>query len=212
MIGLLGLGGCVGGGTKTPEDRYYSFPEPTPTLKLKRVILKGTLGISRLEADGTRSDRSILYIEVDNPYEIKKYHYRHWTDAPTGLVQQRIYTYLRDINFAKDVTRFTPGVTVNYILRGRLKAFERVIGGSSDKVKVSLELYVTNARTGETVIPSREYSVEIEIGSTSTKDAAMNKSVVAFERAVRWNLDRFIADNAPKKSKFAKTVKARKKP
>ncbi len=205
LTGLaLGLAGCIGGGTKTPPDRYYSLPEKDPKKVLPKPVLKGVLAVERLQADTLRDDTHLLYVISDRPLEITKHDYRYWTNSPTILVQQRIYTYLSKAGFATQVMRYDPAIKVDYLLRARLQNFERLVSAHKLEVLVRLEISIVKY-SGDVVFAPVSYTERLEYPRGGTADETIHASVQAFEHSLRRILDRFIRDYSARKSAKAKS-------
>jgi len=207
---VLGLSGC-GGGTRDGNDtteRYYPLPDSSPGFKLKKPVLRGSLGVAAIDADGVRTDRRMLYTTADRPLELLLHHYRFWADSPTKMVQHKITDYLSKAGFAKKVTRFLPGAKVRYVLRGRLLKFERYVDTDKrqDAVLVSLELNVTNENTGNVVISNTVFNIRQKAVRAGNRNQTIVNSVAAFSKALDTALLQFVKQNAPKQFK-KKSVK-----
>ena len=204
----LSLAGCLGS-PRPPEDRYYYLPETKPDTRLSVPVLNGILGVARLDSDGQRADRPLLYISEERPFEVNKYHYRYWIDSPTVLVQNNIYHYLNKVGFAKSVVRFDPGTQVDYILRGRLLEFERFVGRTQDQVIVGFEIEITRA-TGEVFIPTTIYRIRMNSERAGSSDETIHKSVIVFDRALRTLLQQFVVANQPANKSHTPSVRKKK--
>lgn len=207
IVGIsIGLNGCIGSSETRDQrekttDRYYNLPETPPAFKLNRPVLKGVLGIDRLDANALRNDTHILLSYAKTPLEIIKHHYHYWSAPPTELVQQRIYNYLGQANFATKVVRYDAAREVDYVLRGRIVKFERLVyesGAAKDEVLVSLELDISK-NNGKIVIARKRYDIRLKHGRGD-----FQKTIIAFDEAVRKILDLFIKDNKPKSTKIIK--------
>lgn len=169
---LLVLTGCFGGNAQVPQDHFYRLPEVKKTKPLGAPVTKGVVGVKALRSDGLHRERTMLYIEHDQPLEIHRYHYHHWTNTPARLIQENMLDYLGKIGFASDVIRYRPGMKVDAVLKGRLLRFERLLNASGIQVIVSIELsYDPKAKQLQKGF-HKEYTVTLDAQGTSIHDTA----------------------------------------
>ena len=68
------------------------------------------------QADGLYRERAILYSE--NEIEIKQYHYHHWVDSPSRLLQEHLADMLSSSGISKIVLTTFEGNS-NLIIKGK---------------------------------------------------------------------------------------------
>ena len=80
------------------------------------------LGVEKFTAEAIFEDDRILY--RDSPFEVKYYHYRRWAAAPRELVTEEMLKQLRASACCREVIASPAISRVDYILAGRVLAFE----------------------------------------------------------------------------------------
>ncbi len=171
-----------------PKDHYYRLggigsndgPFATP--------FKGILEVDRFLADGLVGGRSLLFTEIGKEQEVQEYHYHLWTEAPPSLIQVSLIAYLRDIKAADNIT--TPEMRLNpdYVISGRIRHLERIIGGSQPKVLVELELGLKKMADDKLIF------VETYRQEVTHNDENVFTAVAAMNQAVASIFKRFTAD------------------
>lgn len=173
MVNIF-LVGCVNQAT-VPQDYFYRLPVVHPAAPLENKLIKGTLAIAPLMAEGVYRERPLLYVEAERPLELVQYHYRHWSQVPTQLIQDSLLEYFREVNIADKVMRKRSGKPVEFIIQGHLLKFERVVHGSKTEVVVELEIeYQRRTKEGYRS-ESKTYNRQIISG-----DSAIHDSIEAF--------------------------------
>jgi len=180
--------GCAGR-TTVPDDHFYQLPEILPAIKQEAHLINGTLGIAPLRSDGLHRERAILYVNSDHPLELHRYRYHHWTDSPPRLVQESLLKYLRETRIAANVSRHTPGMQADGLIRGRLAQFKRIIDNNDIKVSVTLELEYGDQHNPGANRLNREYSALIPL-----KDSSLHSSIEGFGKALQQIYDAFLED------------------
>jgi len=186
VISMALIIGCAGR-TTVPEDHFYQLPDLLAPKTFSSNQTKVIIGIDSLRSDGLHGERAILYIDADNPLELKRYHYYHWTDSPPRLVQLSLLNYLRKAGFADNVVRYDPGKQVDGTINGTLLHFERIIGAGGIKVDVALDLEYNDKDQHKSW--HKEYRVVVPV-----KDAALHTSIEAFGAALQQIFDAFATD------------------
>ena len=180
------LGACVSP-SSVPRDHYYRLPEVNPP-NTRAHSVTDRLGITRIAADGLHSERTILFLDQRQPFELQRYHYHHWTQAPPDLIREHLLHYLRTARVADRVVRYKPGDSVDGIIYGKLIRFERIIDGKDVKVNVSMELGLrTNDNVGHEW--EQEYSATV-----TTQGQTMHDTVLAFGTALEQIYEHFVTD------------------
>lgn len=158
LVGLAALSGCSLS-TTVPQDHYYRLPDPQPATVADAGLARDTLAVAPFHTTGLYQERSILYIDTQQPLEVNRYHYHHWIKSPVYLVQEHMLDYLRETGVAARVIRHEPGVDADSLINGTIKRFERHTGPDRDEVRVTLELSYTDPDSQGASPWTREYSV-----------------------------------------------------
>jgi len=168
------LAGC--GQAKVPQDHYYRMDLAAPA-RMEQPLLSGTLAIKRFAADGMLQARGIVYSQPARPLEVESYHYHHWTDIPPVMLQELLVGYLRAANVAPSIVAGGVDVEPDYILKGRIKRLERVIGSSSEGIfELELSLIQANSRR---VVLHRSYRQQVRADNQTVAGtvAALNQAL-----------------------------------
>lgn len=168
------LAGC--GQAKVPQDHYYRMDLAAPA-RMEQPLLSGTLAIKRFAADGMLQARGIVYSQPARPLEVESYHYHHWTDIPPVMLQELLVGYLRAANVALSIVAGGVDVEPDYILKGRIKRLERVIGSSSEGIfELELSLIQANSRR---VVLHRSYRQQVRADNQTVAGtvAALNQAL-----------------------------------
>jgi len=156
-----------------PTDHYYRLPELKNINSDEKQV--GSISVLTFQADGLYQERAILYTE--NDIELKQYHYHHWTDSPSRLLQERLAERLRLSNISNLVLNTFEGNS-ELIIKGQIKAFERLQQKGSESVYVKLLLQV-KSNTKRVPILHKEYVKTVVLPSNNIANA-----VKAFSEAV----------------------------
>jgi ABC-type uncharacterized transport system auxiliary subunit len=191
-IGLLLIGagcwlmlwGCASG--PAPIDHHYRIDAGIPDTPAAKK-LEGNLQIDRLRADALTGKRQLLYKESANSSKIHQHPYQRWSDPPTILLQTELVSFLSAAAAADSVIAATARVKPNYLVSGRIREFERVLGPSVHVI-VEIQLAATSAESGEILI-NRIYREERDAANDSVE-----ASVTAFNEAVHAIFKQFLAD------------------
>ena len=156
-----------------PTDHYYRLPELTGVNSDEK--LAESISVIAFQAGGLYKERAILYSE--NEIELIQYHYHHWTDSPHRLLQERLAEWLRLSNISKVVLTTFEGDS-DLIIKGNIKAFERIRNDTNDSVRVTLDLRV-DENYGELPVLYKDYNQLVR-----TQDSSMLSVINAFNTAV----------------------------
>ncbi|HWY58562.1 MAG TPA: ABC-type transport auxiliary lipoprotein family protein [Terriglobales bacterium] len=186
LISLLavGLSAC---GTGRPI-RYYTVQTPvapTPSIDAYPV----SLSVANVSAPEIFRDTPIAYRIGAN--EVGTYHYSRWAEPPVEMVHGKLVRMLRASGHYQSVTG--PGSTSEgqFVLRGRLYAFEEVDSGSIDGL-VSMEFELYDRKSGK-IVWSHFYS---------NNEAVEGKKISEVVTALDLNLDRGLNEVAAGLGKF----------
>lgn len=156
-----------------PTDHYYRLPELTGVKAEEKHV--NSISVISFQANGLHKERAILYTE--NDIELRQYHYHHWVDSPHRLIQQRLAERLRQSNIA-DIVLTTFEGNSDLIIKGQIKAFERLLNDSNDSIKILVHIRVDEIE-GDLPILYREYSKTIDVHTPS-----MTAVIQAFNTAI----------------------------
>lgn len=166
-----------------PTDHYYRLPELKNVNSDEKQV--DSISVITFQAEGLYQERAILYTE--NEIELKQYHYHHWTDSPTRLLQERLVERLRLSSISNLVLNTFEGNS-ELIIKGRIKAFERLQQKGSESVYVKLLLQV-NSNTKNVPILHKEYVQTVVLPSDNIANA-----IKAFSEAVDLIFSEFYDD------------------
>ncbi|GJM04153.1 MAG: hypothetical protein DHS20C09_01440 [marine bacterium B5-7] len=144
-----------------PTDHYYRLPELKDVNSDEKRV--GSISVIPFQAEGLYLERAILYAEDE--IELKQYHYHHWSNSPSRLLQERLAERLRLSGVSNLVLNTFEGNS-ELIIKGQIKAFERLQEKSGERVYVKLLLQV-NSNTAQTPILYKEYIQIVELPSNN---------------------------------------------
>ena len=183
--GVVTLGGCLSG--PAPTDQYYQLELPEPERQFNSPPLRGTLQVSRPEANALTGERPLLYRQDSGSPQVYRHAYHRWVDSPTIMIQQEMTRYLRTSQLAEQVVTSRFRVKVDYILSCQILKLERIMA-ASPRVVMELELGITSMRDNQPLL-LQTYREEQSAGSDG-----IEASVVAYNQALSSILNRFLMD------------------
>ncbi len=160
------------------EEVFYRLQMTTSPAPLASPPLAGVLEV-RFVADGLWAGRPIVYSQSGQPHALRKSHYHLWDKAPTVLLRDQLVAQLRAAKVAKAVVTPEMRVDPDYVLAGKIKRLERVVGATPRAV-VELELAVRRT-AGDSLAFLQTYRVEeaVATDSVAAAVAAINKALSA---------------------------------
>jgi len=175
VLGIIFVAGCAS--APTPPDQYYRIYAREVAESNAMAPLDGVLIVRRFLSDGLVGERSVVYSDSDNDNPLFQYHYHHWTESPTRMLQEQLVPYLRRAHVAREVV--TPDIQVDaeYEILGKILRLEQ-LRGDSPRVVVDIEFSLTKTRRPELIL-LRRYSVEV-----ACTDESLVAAVNAFNDAV----------------------------
>lgn len=187
---LLALSAC--GSTPTvPQDNFYRI-NPTPQSSKQGGLLKdATVEIARFVADGSVSNRPILYSSDKNPNSVSEYHYHFWIESPPILVKDALVSYMRAAGVANRVVTPQMRVSPDYSVLGRIKRLEIYTGAKHFGV-AAFEIGLRRDIDGELIV-LKEYEAKIV-----AKNKSVGSAITAIEKAMEQVFASFIADISAK--------------
>jgi len=184
---LLLLSGCLSSAPPVPRDHYYRVLVPAPA-RSDVPILKGVLAIAPLEADGLLRERPLIYSASGESYEMQQHDYHYWTDPPPRMLQIQLIDYLRRSGLAATVVTPDLRIEADYVLSGRIKRLERLLGGGPTRVVAEIELALVE-RTSKRLILVRSYDAEV-----LSADESVAASITALNTALTRIFESFLTD------------------
>ena len=166
-----------------PTDHYYRLPELRDIDSDQKRL--DSISVLNFKAVGLYQERAILYTE--DQIELKQYHYHHWTDSPTRLLQERLAERLRLSGISNLVLNTFEG-NIALIIKGQVKAFERVQQKGSESVYVKLLLQVDSNTKGAPIL-HKEYVQTVILPSNN-----ITNTIRAFAEAVDLIFNDFYVD------------------
>ncbi len=134
----------MGAGCGSVPQTYYYIP----TYEMKasanhHAALDVVIGVEKFQAEVVYQDDRLIY--RDSPFEVKYYSYRRWIAEPRHLVTEKAMAHLRHSGAFQSVVAYPSIVKLDYVLRGRVLAFEEwdVNEAWHGKVALSFELLDT---------------------------------------------------------------------
>jgi cholesterol transport system auxiliary component len=169
-----------------PQDQFHRLNLPT-TSNAAGPKFNGVVEVERLIADGLIDSRPILFTASAKSAEVQSYHYHFWTEPPSIMLQKAVTAKLRQANAAKSIVTPNLRIEPDFILSGKILRFEQIVG-SANKVVISLELSLKNAKL-EQLIHLDTYTVELP-----SQNASVGSAVAAFSLGVDKILSAFLND------------------
>lgn len=105
-----------------PETYYYAPAYELSTPANDEAVFDLAIGIEKFQSEMMYHDDRLIY--RDSPFEIRYYHYRRWLAEPHRLVTEKVLAHLKNSRIFRTVVAYPATVKLDYVLRGRLIAFE----------------------------------------------------------------------------------------
>jgi len=179
------VAGCLSG--PPPQSVFYTL-EPAVTAAKRMKPLAGTILVNRLTARGLTGGRQIVFRDANHPFQVQRYHYRYWADAPAVLIQDRLVESLRQSGIADYVITPAERAKADWLLSGSLLRFEHHPYARPPAVIVELELGIVRSDCRDPVFLKR-YAVREPASNNQIEQA-----IPAFEHALTRLIDQFLQD------------------
>lgn len=186
LITIMTLAAC-GSSPPIPDDNYYRLTERPPFASGPRVIDE-RLAIAPVRAAGVRRGRAMLYSEDPGHVRFKKYHYHHWDESPSVLIQRRLVDSLQDSGIAASITEKSDA-DARYRLHTQVLRFDRLVSTTGADVIVEIEARLVPASAPLSPVLDHRYTRQ-----ESADSASMEATVVAFSRAVDAVIEDLVRD------------------
>ena len=178
-----------------PQDNYYRLnPKPASDQqggKHGAMLKDATVEVSRFVADGSVSNRPILYSNDDSPNSVSEFNYNFWIESPPTLIKDALVSYIRAAGVASRVVTPEMRVSSDYSVLGRIKRMEINVGEKYKGV-VAFEIGLRHNSNDELVILN-EYESIIE-----AENNTVGSAIAAVEKATEEVFSRFISDISAK--------------
>ena len=169
-----------------PPDVFYRL-DHRQVKALTSPALPGVVEVATLSAEGLAGDRALLSRSREHPDQVARYSYHFWGEPPPLLVRDELVRVLREAGAAAQVVTANLRIPADFIVEGRLKRFEQVVGGAP-AVVVEAELGVVRVH-GNGLLLLRDYLVETPAAGDTPGDA-----VAALQLCLDQLLSRFVSD------------------
>jgi len=183
---MLLLVGCQAA-APVPVDKYFRLTVQQAQ-SAQPPLLSDKLYVAPLRADGPYAERAMLFASAQQPRELQQYHYQHWSEPPSVLLQEHLRASLEALALAPLVSDVALGEGVNFLLNGKILRLEKLTDGSQTKAVVALRLTL-HKKKPFTIMLERNYSAEELLG-----DGSQNAYVAATEVALQRIYANFRAD------------------
>ena len=147
------------------------------------------MAVDQFDADGVYRERPLLYVNAQRPLEVLQYHYRHWIQIPSQLIQDNLVDYLRETHVADSVERYSSGRPPDLLIKGRLQKFERLVDQSNAIAVVEIEIELRKKTQQGLAKFTKVYASQVAAQGQSVHD-----SVTAFGEALRQIYDIMLND------------------
>ncbi len=151
LLAAIALTGCGG----VPQTFYYRIDYDLSENNSPNAPVKVTLGINKFSADILYEGDRIVY--RNSPYEVQYYHYRRWIAPPRKIVEEKILAHFESSGAFQRVIKLPCNCDPDYILNGKIKAFEEWDENSAWFGIVTLAFELSDPDS-KTVVWKKEFS------------------------------------------------------
>ncbi|MCK5167910.1 MAG: membrane integrity-associated transporter subunit PqiC, partial [Rhodospirillaceae bacterium] len=155
------------------------------------MLKDATVEIARFVADGSVSNRPILYSSDANPNSVSEYNYHFWIESPPTLIKDALVSYMRAAGVANRVVTPEMRVSSDYSVLGRIKRLE-IYTGKKHMGVAAFEIGLRRNSDGELILLN-EYESMVE-----AKNNSVGSVITAVEKATEEVFSRFVADISAK--------------
>jgi cholesterol transport system auxiliary component len=177
------------GAGSVPQSRFYRLHPGSGSTSTAPAQLPGVLVVERFGADGLVGERPILYTN-GSTLELRQHHYDYWVQPPPDMLQEQMTAYLSARKIASVVATPDMRLPPDFVLRGRLSRFERVLGAGNDHIVIEARMSLADTRASRLVLV-RTYRAEVPVS-----DPGVAASVDAFNRGTEQLLGQLVIDLA----------------
>ncbi len=176
MVVITGCGGI-------PQTHYYRIDYTPASATSNNAGVPVTLGVSQFTADVLYESDKIVY--RNSPYEVQFYHYRRWVAPPRKIVTERILRQYQTSGAFGKVVRLPTKQTVDYVLKGNIRAFEEWDENNAWAGLVTLEFSLQDIESNETIWQK----------TLSQRTAAVKREPVEVVKAISQSLNQVIQNS-----------------
>ncbi|HEY9051885.1 MAG TPA: hypothetical protein VIQ03_10105, partial [Gammaproteobacteria bacterium] len=165
---LVYLSACSISGGTIPSDHFYRLP----AINIESVSnLPQAIKIKPVKVDGLYHERNILYVDQNEPLEVKRYSYHYWVETPASLIHKSLSAYL-------SVNKQVDAKAAIIELIPTLLNFERLVSPGKAEAYIKFHIEVNHLSQ-----PGRSFTktYEARIASSSMN---MHDTVSAFGEAL----------------------------
>ena len=159
MLLTTAVAGC-GSLSAPPTDKFYRL-QPEPQAAAAGDSAGPVIFVPPFDASGLHSERALVYAAADGT-TLEQYGYHFWIDSPRMLLQQALADQLRG-SVARQVV-LEPSAEAAYVIRGRIRQFERQASGGVAQVSLAFEVRGRDASVPEF---ERVYTRSVELDGDS---------------------------------------------
>ncbi len=139
---------CNCGGV--PPTNYYRIDYEMGNMNTQNNhIIPLTIGIAQITSDILYESDKIVY--RNSVYEVHYDHYRRWIAPPKKIITERLFKQYRASGVFQKVVRLPSTSKIDYVLKGRIQAFEEWDESDAWYGLVSLEFQLQHPETSEVV-------------------------------------------------------------
>jgi ABC-type uncharacterized transport system auxiliary subunit len=138
-----------------PQTYYYRIDYDLQDSNSDNNIIKKTVAVAQFDADILYEGDRIVYRH--SPYEVQYYHYRRWIAPPKKIVTEKVLKQLQASGIFQRVVGIPSPFNIDYILKGKISAFEEWDEGNSWYGLVTLDFQLQDTKTNE-IVWERELS------------------------------------------------------
>jgi len=146
---IIGLGVVLFSCGGIPPTYYYRVDYTLPGEGSNHSVAPLTIGVTEFDAASLYEGDRIVY--RNSPYEVNFYHYRRWVAPPNRLVTEHVFTHLKKTGAFAHVVRFPADLAMDFVLGGKVRAFEEWDNGSEWYGLVTVEFSLRSVQTNEIV-------------------------------------------------------------
>ncbi len=186
---MVALTACAAAPT-VPQDNFYRLtPKPASDSSGGQgaMLKNATVEVARFVADGSVSNRPILYSSDTNPNSVSEFNYHFWIESPPTLIKDALVSYMRAAGAAERVVTPEMRVSSDYSVLGRIKRLE-IYTGSKYMGVAAFEIGLRRNSDGELMMLN-EYESMVE-----AKNHSVGSVITAVEKATEEVFASFIAD------------------
>lgn len=187
LCGLVLMTGCAGV-DPLPTEVHVPLPAVAVAQQDHPALAAGIWRVAPFTAAGPYLERAIVYSD-DDGVTLQQHPHQFWVDAPARLCRDGLLEFLRGAGVGQRVVA-TADAAATLEVRGRLLAFDRLLGADGSTARLALELELVDTGTRQVRL-SRRYE-ERQPAADNNAGGVASAAATALDRLYR----RFLADAA----------------